>query len=690
MNKPYFIRVILLTLIVLISNQSFCFDADGIAKRAKRLLDFFAENHLQPRTIDDAFGRDVHTVFIESLDGDFMLFYQSDIDYLSEMSDSLDNQLLKKQTRYLLEVERILLVRVAEAQAAFDQAISNSNSVLTRSGNYIAPTKYPTSKAEFAANWQNFVLKRIQEEIVSNNLDAEIETLDKTAMLLTSVEWAKARFGDYFADLKRTEDYFELSYINSIAECFDPHSNYFNESIRQEFNEELTAERSVFGIEYQKNAENEFVITGITPGSSAWFSEGIRVGDIVLKITETDGTFIEPGNATSNEIETFFGQIATDTIQLALESSGEKSLVTLVKTPIYSDEDIIKSAMLSNENSKVGYISLPDFYTNWTDTSALGCANDVAKSLLKLKKNEIEGLIIDLRNNGGGSVKEAIELIGIFIDFGPVMTEKYNTNELYTSKDFNRGAIYTGPLMVLVNSNSASASEIVAAALQDYKRALIVGQPTFGKATSQIVLSLDPSMNPLLYGYYEEDATWGYAKVTRTGIYRLINSSIQLNGVVPDILYPSLNPFPDEYERDLPHAIALPEIEKKMYFTPGQPFPLADLQLTQFNDQAPEINRLLAIADSIRLLNDQLDHEINLTKGLNLGHEIESLYEQYNALKKQAEFAFKPESFQFSEAILQMSPYLNDYNNTFLERLSLDVELNEAFKLIEKQIELTK
>ena len=683
-------RFLLLGGTLLLSSYSYSLDEEGIAKRAKRLLDFFVENHLQPRTINDAFGRDVHAVFIESLDDDFMLFYQADIDYLSAMSDSLDNQIQKKQTRYLLEVERIYKLRIDEARAAFELAINQSKTVLTRSGTFIAPTKHATTAAEFSANWQNYVLKRLQEEIVSNNLEVEPENLDKDAVLAEAIEWAKSRFGEYFDDSKNTDEFFELLYINSIAECFDPHSNYFNETIRKEFTEELTAERRVFGIEYQKNTENEFVITGLTPGSSAWFSDGIQVGDVVLKITETDGTSIEPGSATTAEIEEFFGQIATDTIQLALNSEGEKTSVTLIKTAIYSDEDIIKSAMLSNENNKVGYISLPDFYTNWTDTSALGCANDVAKSLLKLKKNEIEGLIVDLRNNGGGSVKEAIELIGIFIDFGPVMTEKYNNHELYTSKDFNRGAIYTGPLMVLVNANSASASEIVAAALQDYNRALIVGQTTYGKATSQTILALDPLMNPYLDGYYREDVTWGYAKVTGTGIYRLNNSSNQLKGVVPDILYPSLNPFPDEYERDLPHALALGDIDKKIYYTPGAAFPLSDLQRTQFDEQAPQIKQLISIADSIRLLNDQLDREISLTNGLKLGHAIDALHEQYREVKKQADFAFKPESFQFSPAILQISPYLNDYNNSFLERLSLDVELNEAFKLMEKQIELTK
>ena len=683
-------RLLLLGFALLISSHSFSLDEENIAKHAKRLIDFFKEHHLQPRKVDDAFGRDVHTLFIESLDGDFMLFYQSDIDFLEAMSDSIDNQIIRKQTRYIHEVERIILERLSEARKASESALENSESILTRTGTYIDPISYPTNAQEFAENWRKYTLKRIQQDILSNTDKVEKSEIDLTAELEKSVTWAKRTFGAYFDEMMLTEDYFEISYINAIAECFDPHSNYFNETIRQDYKEELTSERRIFGINYSKNEKEEYVITGITPGSSAWFNDGIKVGDVVLKIVESDGTTIEPSSSTRTEINEFFFQVSTDTIEMFLESEGEKSNVTLIKSVVYSDDDIIKSAILSSEESNIGYISLPDFYTNWTDTSNLGCANDVAKSLMKLKKNDISGLIIDLRNNGGGSVKEAIDLVGIFIDYGPVMSEKYNDGDLYTSKDYNRGSIYTGPLMVLVNSNSASASEIVTAALQDYNRALIVGQPTFGKATSQTILALDPRMNPLLKGYYKEDVSWGYAKVTRSGIYRLNNSSLQEVGITPDILFPDLSPYPPEYERDLPNSITLEDIDKKIYYTPKADFPLADLQRAQSDLKSPVIAQIRAVADSIRLIREELNAELDLNKAMELNDLDNTLLDQYRALKKDAEYAYSPKSIQFDETVLKMSPFLNSYNESFLERLTKDVELNEAFKLIEKQIELTK
>lgn len=685
-----FFRLILFGFVLLISSNSYCLNEEDIAKHAKRLVDFFKQHHLQPRDVDDAFGNDVHTAFIEALDGDFMLFYQSDIDFLEAMSDSIDNQIIKKETRYIHEVERIFLERLTEARKASEDALKVSNTVLTRTGTYVDPTSYPKNAEEFAEVWSNYTLKRLQEEILSNIDGLEESEIDLNAELKKSIAWAKRNFGVYFDEMLLTEDYFEISYINAIAECFDPHSNYFNESIRQEYDEELTSERRIFGINYSKNENDKYVITGITPGSSAWFNDGIKVGDVLLKITESDGTTIDPQSSTRTEINEFFFQVSTDTIEMLLESEGEKSKVTLIKSVVYSDNDIIKSAVLSGEDSNIGYISLPDFYTNWTDTSNLGCANDIAKSLMKLKKNDINGLILDLRNNGGGSVKEAIDLVGIFIDFGPVMTEKYNNGELFTSKDYNRGSIYNGPLMVLVNSNSASASEIVTAALQDYNRALIVGQPSFGKATSQTILSLDPRMNPLLRGYYKEDASWGYAKITRTGIYRLNNSSLQEVGIIPDILFPDLSPYPPEYERELPNSISLPDIDKKMYYKPKADFPMADLQRAQSDLKSPVIKQLRTVADSIRFIREEIYAEIDINKAKGLSDLETELFNRYRALKKNADYSYAPKSIQFDETVLQMSPFLNNYNESFLERLSRDVELNEAFKLIEKQIEFTK
>ena len=185
-------------------------------------------------------------------------------------------------------------------------------------------------------------------------------------------------------------------------------------------------------------------------------------------------------------------------------------------------------------NEKYGYIKIPSFYTGFESSNKQGLANDVAKELYKLKKENINGLILDLRFNGGGSVEEAINLVGMFIDRGPITILKQKDSESKTIKDYNRGSIFTKPIVVIVNSYSASASELFAAAMQDYNRAIVVGTPTFGKATGQIIIPIDDTNEAL-----------GYTKITIEKFYRVTGKSHQSTGVVPDVLFPS---FYDDFE----------------------------------------------------------------------------------------------------------------------------------------------
>ncbi len=338
--------VLLLLLSLLVSGSAFSLDHEEIAKRAKRVVRFFRANHLQPRTVDDSFGQDVHTALITSLDADFMLFYQSDIDYLKAMSDSLDDQILHEETRYLAEVERILLERLAEARKSCESAFSEYKTILTRKGKHTELETYPATASEFSQLWKNSILKGLQEDLLSSIDGLQPSEYDLPTELEKSLATLQRKMTSYFDEMVLTDDYLEFSYLNAITECFDPHSSFFDASIQQEFTEELSSERRLFGINYSKNENDEYEITGIIPGSSAWFNEGIKVGDLVLMITESDGTTIEPNASTRAEINEFFYQVTTDTIELLLKSDGVKSKVTLVKSAIYSDDDIIKTALL--------------------------------------------------------------------------------------------------------------------------------------------------------------------------------------------------------------------------------------------------------------------------------------------------------------------------------------------------------
>jgi carboxyl-terminal processing protease len=334
-----------------------------------------------------------------------------------------------------------------------------------------------------------------------------------------------------------------------------------------------------------------------------------------------------------------------------------------------------------NGEKKIGFISLPDFYTSWNDEGGSGCANDLAKTLIKLKKENIDGVILDLRNNGGGSLKEAIDLTGIFIDYGPVLVAT-GEEKPAALKDFNRGSIYTGPMIVMINENSASASEVVAGALQDYNRAVIVGKPSFGKATGQSVYPIAPDH---VSAYSDEVNEWGYVKITEMGLYRIDLKTNQFNGVIPDITLESPYEYDPFREKDYPNVILLDSIEKKMYYTA-----LPEIDLTSIASESKERQlstdyfiRIKSFSKEINALYEGVDFSyLTLQESIDLNKKINDLKDGVETVYDEISSEFKSESLQYDQEVYKMSEYLNIYKEAFHEEVESDGELAEAFNIM--------
>ena len=668
--------------------------AIGVGERSEQLVKFFNVNHLQPRTIDKSFGEDVNDLFLNSLDEDKYFFYEEDIQLINKKSTQLSSEIETGETAYLNFVETLFLKRIDEVRLLLKNVLDQKKFDLFDNSIEFSytHTENVSTPEEFNQRWNNRIMKTLHNELINVlNLDEEYNQDSVLIFMNDAIKETRKTYINYFTNISEKEDYMELLYMNSIAKAYDPHSNYFNANLKKSFTEELSSEHLLFGISYQSEINGEILITDVTPGSAAWYSDEIHVGDAILSISNEEKE-LDVSHATIKELSSFFDELTSKTILLELKTKkGVVETVSLTKSKVYSNDDIIKSAVLDGEN-KVGYISLPDFYTNWTDTSTLGCANDIAKSILKLKKNSIEGLIIDLRNNGGGSIKEAIDLVGIFINYGPVVLEKTADGDIYTYKDFHRGSIYRGPLIFLVNNGSASASELVAGAIQDYNRGIIVGQTTYGKATGQGIQSLDPIMQTNLSSFVDENTSWGYVKTTSIGLYRITKKSLQGKGVKPDI---KTTPIDYNYEgmvfeKDLPHFIQLDSVDKKVYYTPKPELPIHEIS-TEYNGKKDSIiPKLMELQKKMSELDDQLKTSCSIKTSYNLLKKINSIYEEYDQLIEQVAFNYSPFSTQFNPEILRMSPYLKKYNTQFIERLSKDIELNEAYKIMGLYIKNTK
>lgn len=677
------IRPYILSLLVLFWLPAIGFGQlpEGMEKRAHQLMRHFQKNHLKPRKNDNLFGRDVHERLLVLTDEDKIIFEAADIAELVLLADSIDEDLTEQKLRYVNRFLELYNARVNAAESFLAELTKTTPDVFGNKIGFNDKESYAQNEMERTKRWKNHLLFALQYEVLIN-LDQEKPMNEAEVKTASEKFWpeVKAEYTDYLASLKDIEDNFELLYLNALALAHDPHSSYFNDEMREEFSEELSSTQFKFGITYGTTLDGKIEITEVLPGSSAWFSEDVQEGALIRSIRSSTGQFLDVEKSNAKDLSDFFSALNTDSITLELRFEEVDKTANLVRSRVYSDNDIIKTALLEGER-KIGYISLPDFYTTWTDTSDLGCANDVAKSILKLKKANIEGLILDLRYNGGGSLREAVNLVGIFIDFGPVLLIEEADGTVTSLKDFNRGSMYDGPLMVLVNSESASASELVAGTLQDYKRALVLGQTSFGKATGQTVLPLDPLAEFRSY-LQQEDPSWGYAKTTDIGLYRLTKSSAQMKGVVPDVEIPHFSLYDPQYESQEAHAIPLDTVDKKVYPVVLPPLPIAELKAWYGSQKNEAIDSMQLLLKHTKNLVARLETTLDLRFAHATYMEIEQLEKKYERLRENFAFSFVPSSFQFDEALLRMSPYLDRYNSAFLERLSKDLELNEDYKVM--------
>lgn len=354
-------------------------------------------------------------------------------------------------------------------------------------------------------------------------------------------------------------------FLNSLANQYDPHSNYFSIKAKQDFENQLSTEAFLFGFSIARGKDKATIISKITPGGAAWKSNDLNEGDVIIYVKAKNGDVINAENKSFRKVYRFITNNTDDIITLTVrKNDGSIKKVELEKQKVEVEENSVKSFVLAGEK-KIGYISLPAFYTDYQGYSLQGCANDVAKELIKLKQENVDGLILDLRFNGGGSMKEAVGLAGIFIDAGPILVQKSKESKPKTIKDFNRGLSYAGPLAVMVNRYSASASEILAGTLQDYNRAIIIGTSTYGKATAQSIYPLDSN---LLTNRSQEINDFGFAKITVGKLYRIKGNTHQLKGVIPDVSLPNLSDGIDKGESEYATALPYDSISKKMYYTP--------------------------------------------------------------------------------------------------------------------------
>lgn len=507
--------------------------------------------HVDPQILNDDYSKRVFALYIKRLDPGKRLFTQADINRLRAFELTLDDAVRENDERLAVLAHEILTQRIAEAQATVTayQDTPHQFEVPEWLETDFDQRAYPANDADFKDEWRRFVKHQVlmgaMTAIESQAATQNPQTIEDPAVEAEARRKVALQMVDYFKRLKSDTLAKRTQWlIDAMAGAFDPHTAYMAPEDRNEF--DIGIKGSLEGIGAVLQEENGTIkITRVVPGSPSARSKKMAAQDVILKVTQANGDTTDmAGLSVMDAVKVIRGKKGTEVTLTIKSPDGKVSVVTLVRDVIQLEESYAKSAVVSLPNGdRVGYLYLPGFYRDFNDSNARNAADDVKQILASFQRQGITAMVFDLRNNGGGALDDAVKVAGLLIESGPVVQVRDRFNRRYVYTDYDRGVAFTGQVVVLVNTFSASASEIVAGALQDYGRALIVGgQHTYGKGTVQQLLSLPVDR-------------MGSVKVTNQKYYRVTGASTQFKGVVPDIIVPQSEDYLEVGEEKLPYAL---------------------------------------------------------------------------------------------------------------------------------------
>ena len=654
--------------------------------------------HVQPKPLDDQLSQALFQDLFDGLDPYGMYFVEDDMKEFKKFRFNLDDAISTGDCSFITEIAGVYQKRLDEvdtliaqlSNAPFDykakEDITFSNdlqktvplTIEERNNRWRKWLKYQTLKRVFTPRGEDD-----KPPMLDNT---SFQKLEKPARQdVKTFEQKKIR--KIMHEFSSLYDYILNEFSTVFALYFDPHTEYYTNTEKNSFENSMSSENLSFGIEIKENEKNEIEITKLTPGGPAWKTNQLNKGDLILSAQWDNAQPVDLSFSAINEAYEVLFEKDIREVELTIKKvNGSIKKVSIQKEKLVDNENVIQSFILEGEK-RIGYIFLPSFYTDWGDETGLGCANDLAKKLIVLQKEHIDGLILDIRNNGGGSVKEAIDLAGIFIDVGPVTLSK-SRYEISTMKDMNRGTIYNGPLIIMVNGLSASASEILSAALQDYNRALIVGSTTYGKSTGQNIL-------PVTDGKFDMDAygKYGYLKLTGSIFYRITNKTHQEVGVIPDVVLPDLYDhleFREKYEN---YVLKADSINKKTYYTPFNSPPKGDLQelSTERLRNNPYFKNIVAIADTVKqIYNEEYKVPLDLEgfkKATGKGEYNWQLWEEMMAHKTDL---FKVLNDEYTKELIKIDEYNRDINEYQIQNIEKDIYIDETYRIMLDFINLDK
>lgn len=662
----------------------------------KTMLANLQNYHYQPTDIDDDFSERVYDYYLNDLDAGRLFFTQEDIAAFGAYRDLIDDESKAGEYTFYDTVQAHWTTALDRAEGFYKKILSTPFE-LEEAGTFVDRddhSGWAADDAELRQYWHDYMKRDLLAQIVDRREDIEKDSSGAVVLRLDSLEIEfrgkiLERYDDWFKRMRDLKPSVQRGqYLNALTAAFDPHTNYFRPKDKESF--DIRFSGRLEGIGATLTPSDDYTkVSSVVVGGPAWKGKQLKEGDLIMGVRQKGEELVDiKGMPLEDVVDKIRGKKGTTVTLKVKKPDGVITNISIERDVIIIDETYAKSLIINDDpgSKKVGYISLPSFYADFQDDNGRFSAKDVKAEIEKLKDQKVAGIILDLRNNGGGSLRDVVDMTGFFISEGPVVQVAGRDTPKEVLKDKDRRVQYDGPLVVLVNQYSASASEILAAALQDYGRAVIVGSTsTFGKGTVQRFIDMDRTVNG-----HDDIKPLGTVKLTMQKFYRIDGGSTQLRGVTPDIILPDSRSLLETGEKEQTSPLAWSEIEPAKY---GQDVykihHMDELKSRSANRVAssPTFGRIEDNAQRVKRQRDRDRYPLAFTEFEELQRANRTEAEMYNDL---FDDVVNPGVLNLQ---VDLKPILDDESKTarnddFKQSVSKDVYIKEAVDIVEDMIEL--
>jgi carboxyl-terminal processing protease len=689
--------------------------------------------HFDPKDINDDFSAAVYSDYLDQLDPLKRYFYKSDIEEFAKYEFLLDDQLKEYDISFFNLTHERLVQRIEESKEIYKEVLEKpfDYSIDEEFNSDYENIEYVKNKKQMKDRWrqqlkfsnmvnyddlmieQESIEKKktltqnddVVESLISNDsllTDEQISKLSKLSnndiwnskentkkekKTLTQIEEeARAEtlksidlyYNDYIGDLER-KDWFSM-YVNAIVEEFDPHTNYFAPEDKENFNQQMSGKLEGIGARLSKRMDNTKIVELIS-GGPAWRGNELEVGDIIMKVRQEkeDEPVNIVGMRLDDAIKLIKGPKGTTVVLTVKKVDGTIEDISITRDVVEIEETYAKSSIVVKDDRRFGVINLPKFYVDFEDYKSRNAASDIKKEIERLKAEGMEGLVLDLRNNGGGSLPVVVDIAGMFIKDGPVVQVRATGEPKEVLEDKDKSIVWDGPLVIMVNELSASASEILAAAMQDYKRAIVIGsEQTYGKGTVQNFLDLNNMVRN------NKNGDLGALKLTTQKFYRINGGSTQLEGVKSDVVVLDRYSFIDIGEKDQKNPLPWDKIDAVEYSFWDGYFDYKET-IEKSSKRMSDNEQLKLIGENAQWIKTKMDeniHSLNYNKykaQLDLNEEEAKRFEKISEYQTDLTF----ESLPYEEELFVTDTILKEKRDRWHKSLSQDVYIEEAINVLE-------